>query len=524
MSLKRLLAWSAWCSAALFAVACISNAASRCEPGAQTVCACPDGSPGVHTCRSNGEGYNACEGCAANGPDACGPLDTLENCGACGVACQPAHVKGASCETGSCKYAECFGSFADCDEDRANGCETDTHGDSDNCGACGASCKTAGFEHVTKAACLAGACDYLTCAPLYGDCDGDRTNGCERPSNTLDDCGACGVPCAPEHAVAPSCVTGSCGMAACAPGYYDCDGKPANGCESGGAKNCGGCGKACKPDEGCLAGKCGPLGKSCLDVQNSGGSIGDGVYTIDPTGGSASDAFDVYCDMSSEGGGWTFVAGVVPTDGDLVDWFNTAFWQNPVEVGDFAKRFAADYKSRAASQVTAKAIMIQVAKSAAPADVIGYRGWALGGQTYNSFFNQSNNVVMTQGQIFAKVGAVYAWEPLLKFGQELIANRIENSNGDGTRLGVTSRPFNADDNQPGLGTAMNLGCCGKDHRHADVELQWNTNDNIWCSTVNGDGTYKWLGDDVGCGGSCGGCQGTAGPGYSPAWNYRIYVR
>lgn len=42
--------------------------------------------------------------------------------------------------------------------------------------------------------------------------------------------------------------------------------------------------------------------KDCADVYNSGGRI-SGVYTIDPLDGLG--AFDVFCDQSTAGGGWT---------------------------------------------------------------------------------------------------------------------------------------------------------------------------------------------------------------------------
>ena len=48
-----------------------------------------------------------------------------------------------------------------------------------------------------------------------------------------------------------------------------------------------------------------PMGTSCLDILGSTYDIGDDVYTIDPSGGGVATAYNVYCDMTTDGGGWT---------------------------------------------------------------------------------------------------------------------------------------------------------------------------------------------------------------------------
>lgn len=71
-------------------------------------------------------------------------LDSVENCGACGVRCASVHG-AASCVAGSCRIA-CDKGFADCDGHPGNGCEADLGADRVHCGSCSKSCSGAMCE------------------------------------------------------------------------------------------------------------------------------------------------------------------------------------------------------------------------------------------------------------------------------------------------------------------------------------------------------------------------------------------
>jgi hypothetical protein len=186
------------------------------------------------------DGYVDCDGESANGCEA--KLDTAQNCGLCGAACRYNNAT-ASCNAGRCGLAACKAGYGNCDGDDDNGCETDLN-TIWHCGECGKECSAT--TNATPG-CKGLKCGVGVCTGSFGDCDGKPDNGCEQSLNTPDHCGKCDGKCDPAHGEG-SCASGSCVISKCDPGFADCNGRAADGCETAldGSDNCGGCGRTCK--------------------------------------------------------------------------------------------------------------------------------------------------------------------------------------------------------------------------------------------------------------------------------------
>ena len=329
--------------------------------------ACMNGTCSVAMCTAP---FADCDVSAANGCETDTSRST-EHCGACGTACAPRPNATASCTAGACAWA-CDTGFADCDSDPANGCEVDTRASVNHCGACGtvcalpnatatcaasrcvvATCATGfadcdgvgsnGCETDTRItvshcgacdnacasapnavpACAVGAC-ALTCTAGFADCDGAMGNGCETDTRvSANHCGGCGRACALPNATSSTCAASACAVATCAAGFGDCDGMAPNGCETDtrvAELHCGTCGRACIAGQACVAGACEALA-SCAAIHARFPALPSGTYPIDIDGAGAMESFQVYCDMTTDGGGWTMVyklsSGVAGEPSDL---------------------------------------------------------------------------------------------------------------------------------------------------------------------------------------------------------------
>lgn len=204
---------------------------------------CRSGACGLATCTAP---FADCDGNAMNGCET-NTATSGSHCGACGSACAARPNSTVSCELGSCRYS-CGAGFGDCDGNAANGCETDLSTTPAHCGTCGRECSLSN----AIAGCALGACTVASCAPGFGNCNGNAADGCEVDVRTsLANCGMCGRVCTLASA-SSVCSAGTCAISTCNAGYGNCDGDPSNGCEANLSTltHCGRCGAACPTPAG----------------------------------------------------------------------------------------------------------------------------------------------------------------------------------------------------------------------------------------------------------------------------------
>lgn len=147
------------------------------------------------------------------------------------------------------------------------------------CGA--ADCRPCGGVHATSVRCVPGDGGALACRPTcasgFADCDGDPANGCETKLGTVSDCQGCGMRCTSSS----FCVTGPA-TAECTPVCTStvCSGECVDLATS--AEHCGKCETAC-PRAANATGRCvnGSCVIECVAGAHSCGGVC--VQDSDPT-------------------------------------------------------------------------------------------------------------------------------------------------------------------------------------------------------------------------------------------------
>jgi hypothetical protein len=157
-------------------------------------------------------------------------------------------------------------------------------------------------------------------------CDDDVLN---QDETDVDCGGSCdGCPAGDGCKASTDCESLVCDGAACADAL--CDDDVLNGDETdidcGGSCGRCGAGENCDEDDECSTGYCEDgtctYTTSCSSLLAQAPASADGSYAVNPSG---SNAFSVYCDMSTAGGGWTRVA------------YEPSGAAGPQEMGDLAR-------------------------------------------------------------------------------------------------------------------------------------------------------------------------------------------
>ncbi len=199
--------------------------AAACTPCklAHATAVCSGGACAIGTCAT---GWDNCDKSEADGCES--DLTSAGTCGSCTVACI---APNPLCDGTTCTNT-CTSPKVQC----GTAC-ADTTNDPNHCGA---SCTACSPAH-SPAACTASFCDHGTCDPGYADCDANRANGCEVSLTGDTTCGSCTMNCTTPsggHTVALCGAGPACVPSACESGWYDCDGSFADGCECSGAGCC----------------------------------------------------------------------------------------------------------------------------------------------------------------------------------------------------------------------------------------------------------------------------------------------
>jgi formylglycine-generating enzyme required for sulfatase activity len=252
--------------------------------------------------------------------------------GSCTYTCSAGFVDANAQAADGCEYActPSNGGVETCDG-IDNDCEGNVDDIPDVAGDCSA--QLPGAVNATFSCGGSNGCGVDACVASYANCDTDPANGCETSLRTLTNCGGCSIPCSPQANAVMTCDNGQCEMSGCQSGFADLNGLPQDGCESScvpsGAEVCNGvdddcngtiddapgAGQPCGDNTGaCQSGtqQCGAEALVCVGGVGPTAEICNGVD--DDCNGIPDDGIDAQTDCSAQNPGvsnvaWTCFSG-----------------------------------------------------------------------------------------------------------------------------------------------------------------------------------------------------------------------
>ena len=212
-----------------------------------------------------------------------------------GEACDDGNDIDSDGCTSQCALASCGDGFVQDGEECDDGNQDDTDACLPTClnAICGDSAVQAGVEECDDGnpddtdACVAG-CKSATCGDTFVQTDVEECD-----DGNMSDADMCTTGCK-----TPTCTDA---IKDGAETDVDCGGT---------CPKCGD-GKACGGGGDCSSGYCAmnkcAVAISCQQIKAGNANAADGIYTIDPDGMGVGAPIKVYCDMTTDGGGWTMV-------------------------------------------------------------------------------------------------------------------------------------------------------------------------------------------------------------------------